>query len=167
MHSGPDTQSFSLRSIAIVLWLVFIGLAALTGCALKPEGTKQEMARVDAAGMPYTRPYEQRHIPELPLRPDWRDVLQRAFYANGDLETAYHEWKAAAQRIEVASAYPNTNVQLGFDYMFSKESMKAWDRTTISVGFDPAMMLQWPEKVRKAGRSPWKRRGPAAIVLRR
>jgi outer membrane protein TolC len=36
--------------------------------------------------------------------------------------------------------------------MFSRENIKAWDRMTISAGFDPSMSLQLPIKVEAAGR---------------
>ena len=36
--------------------------------------------------------------------------------------------------------------------MFSSENVKAWDRTTLGVGFDPAMNLTLPAKVRAAGK---------------
>src|SRR5439155_18110304 len=97
------------------------------------------------------RPVESRALPELPDHPSWRDVLHRAFLANGELEAAYFEWQAAVARINQAAAYPNSNVAVGFDYMFSGERMKSWDRTTISAGFDPSLYLALPTKVTKAG----------------
>jgi len=48
---------------------------------------------------------------------------------------------------------PNSNIELGFEYMFSDEKMKSWDRTTISGGFDSSMSLSLPNKVAKAGKS--------------
>jgi outer membrane protein TolC len=50
------------------------------------------------------------------------------------------------------ASWPNSNLQIGFEYMFSDENMKAWDRTTISAGFDPSMTLSLPNKVARAGR---------------
>lgn len=105
-----------------------------------------------AAGQHYNTPLAQRELPEVTSQPDWRDVLRRAFLANGDLEAAYFEWQAAMSRIRIASAWPNTNIQVGFDYMFSAGNMKAWDRTTISAAFDPQMMLQFPTKTAQAGK---------------
>jgi outer membrane protein TolC len=76
-------------------------------------------------------------------------VLHRAFLANGDLEASWFEWKAAMQRIDMAGTWPNSNVQIGFEYMFSSERMKSWDRTTVTAGFDPSMTLSLPNKVAK------------------
>lgn len=126
-------------------------LCIFAGCSLEPRGADRERARLADASPPWSLPVEQRELPPLPEQPDWRDALERAFLANGELEAAYHEWAAAVARIRGESAYPNTNVSLGFEYMFSRERMKAWDRTTLSAGFDPSMMLQWPSKVAKAG----------------
>lgn len=82
----------------------------------------------------------------------WRDVLSRAFLVNGELESAYFEWKAALARVDQAAVWPNTNVALSFSYMFSSENIKAWNRTTVTAGFDPAMNLSLPIKSRAAGK---------------
>lgn len=127
-------------------------ILALSGCALRPEGTRQETQLADAAGAPYKGSFEKREIPELPEPATWRDVLRRAFLVDGELEAAYHEWRAAIDLIDVASAYPNSNVELGFEYMFSSERMKSFDRTTLSAGFDGSMNLSFPTKVEQAGK---------------
>jgi len=127
-------------------------LLALPGCVLAPRDFAAEKERAAAAGAPYQRPFEERALPELPENPTWRDVLQRAFLASGDLEAAYFEWKAALERVNIAAGYPNTNVSIGYEYLFSPGNMKAWDRTTLSVGFDPMQNLSFPTKVLAAGR---------------
>lgn len=132
--------------------LLLMALGMVGGCALEPKGIDAERSRAQAAAQPYEQPFEERKLPVLSAQPDWRGVLQRAFLANGELESAFFAWQAALSRVEIASAYPNTRVMVGFDYMFSAENMKAWDRTTLSVGFDPMMMLQFPTKVAQAGK---------------
>ncbi len=124
----------------------------LVGCALTPSGTREEQARLDLAGIPYEPRLEDRELPDLPAAPSWRDILHRAFLANGDLEASYFDWKAAVERIDMASAYPNSNVSLGYSYMFSSESMKTFDRQTFSAQFDSAMNLSFPTKVAQQGR---------------
>src|SRR4051794_30283537 len=117
--------------------LFVIPLAAiLTGCVLAPEEAKDGQKRLNAAAGQYTTPVEKRTLPELPADPTWRDVLQRAFYANGDLEAAYHEWAMAVARIQIQGSYPTAPVSLSFQYMFSGEQMKSWDRTTVAATFD-------------------------------
>jgi outer membrane protein TolC len=129
-----------------------VGAVLAGGCVLDPAGAGDERAKVGDHAAVYERPFAERQPPALATQPDWSEVLQRAFLANGDLESSYFEWQAAVSRIQIAAAYPNTNIQIGFGFMFSKEKMKAWDRTTISAGFDPSMMLQLPVKVQQAGK---------------
>jgi outer membrane protein, heavy metal efflux system len=128
-----------------------IALLLSAGCALTPEGTKAEQDRVTETGKRFEQPFEERTLPELPVAPTWADVLHRAFLANGDLESSYFEWNAAVQRIEIASAYPNSNVNLGYSYTFSSEQMKTFDRQTFSAGFDSMENLSLPSKVRQKG----------------
>lgn len=134
-----------MRAILVSV-LVFV-----SGCVLAPKGTDQEKARVKQIGEVYEPVLEKRELPELSETPSWRAILNRAFLSNGELEAAYFEWQAAMQRIDMAASWPNSNLQIGFEYMFSSEKMKSWDRTTISAGFDPAMSLSLPNKVAKAG----------------
>lgn len=139
------TTRFRVRAIALTL-------ATITGCVLAPSGTRDEHARAEREGTPWARPAYERVLPELPATPTWQQVLERAFLANGELEAAYWDWRAALDRIDVAAAYPNTNVTLGYQYLFSGGNLKGWDRTTISVGFDPMQNLSFPTKVMAAGR---------------
>ncbi|WP_245283163.1 TolC family protein [Bradyrhizobium sp. WSM2793] len=127
------------------------GLLALGGCTLAPPGTIEEQAKVEKLSTMFEPPLEPDQLPRLPARADWRSVLHRAFLANGELRSAYFEWKAALARIDQAATWPNSNVALSFSYMFSPEQMKAWDRTTIGLGFDPSMNLSLPIKVQTAG----------------
>jgi outer membrane protein TolC len=141
-----------MRAVRYILF--FIAAITLSGCVLAPEGTRDEQSRADATAKAhqYDPPYEQRTIPDLPPQPTWRDVLQRAFLVNGDLEAAYFEWRAALERIPQVANYPNTNLAPSFSYLFSGGQMKAWDRTTINVGFDPMENLSFPTKVAQAGK---------------
>src|SRR4029079_10911316 len=116
----------------ILRHLLVVGLAVLLGgCVLAPRGTRREQSRLAAGGRTYEPPFEKRELPELPDQPTWRDVLQRAFLANGELEAAYFEWKAALARIPQVANYPNTNLAPSFSYMFSGDRMKSFDRTTV------------------------------------
>jgi len=132
--------------------LLALAAAVAGGCTLAPRGTRDERLRLADAGRAWDAPVAARVLPELPAAPDWRDCLRRAFLANGDLEAAWRAWQAAVARIDVASAYPNTNLAVGYEYAFSGGSLKAWDRSTVSVGFDPMQNLSFPTKVLAAGR---------------
>jgi outer membrane protein TolC len=121
------------------------------GCVLSPPGTSKEAAKLEAVAPTEEPRIEDRQLPGLHGQVHWRDVLRRAFLANGELESAYFEWKAAFARIDQAATWPNSNVATSFGYMFSPENMKFWDRLTVGVGFDPSMNLQLPVKAETAG----------------
>ena len=118
------------------------GALAFAGCMMKPKETGQLDRELQEAGKPYQKPFAQRQLPELPSPAGWQDVLQRAFLANGELEAAYDEWQAAMHRIAISSYWPNSNVTLGFEYMFSGGGGKTWDRVTTSAAFDPSATLK-------------------------
>lgn len=145
-------QTYSLAPRMVLASLPLLALVALSGCALTPSGTREERDRVTDAGKPFEPRFHERTLPEVPDAPSWRDLLHRAFLANGDLEAAYFDWKAAVDRIEIASAYPNSNVTLGYSYTLSSERMKAFDRMTFSAGFDSMENLSFPTKVIQRGK---------------
>ncbi|MFT3787534.1 MAG: TolC family protein [Tepidisphaeraceae bacterium] len=105
----------------------------LSGCVIKPGDSGKEVDRLNATGKQFGFTVSQRALPELPTGPTWQGVLQRAFLANGDLEASYHEWAMAVQRIDQTGTWPTSPVELGFDYMFSSERMKSFNRLTVSA----------------------------------
>lgn len=140
-----------IHDLAFVLKLSVAGSLTLAGCTLAPQGTMEEQAKAEKLSTIFEPPLEPDQLPRLPARADWRSVLHRAFLANGELRSAYFEWKAALARIDQAATWPNSNVAVSFSYMFSAEQMKSWDRTTIGLGFDPSMNVSLPIKVQTAG----------------
>jgi outer membrane protein TolC len=125
----------------------------LVSCTITPKGTADEQKLLEEAGTRYEPPFAERAIPDLPQQPQWQDVLRRAFLANGELEAAYFQWKAAMQRVQVAGTWPNTDVELGYEYMFSGDRLKSFDRMTFSAGFDPSVNLVWPGKTKQAAQT--------------
>lgn len=151
-HRLDNPQRLHPASIsAIAALAVIIGMG---GCTLAPRAAVDERKLMHEAGVPgqYATPFQQRELPEFPSAATWRDVLHRAFLANGDLEAAHARWRTAVERIDVAAAYPNTNITLGYSYMFSSERMTAFDRSTFSAGFDSMENLAYPGKTIQAGR---------------
>jgi outer membrane protein TolC len=126
-----------------------IGMA---GCVLAPRATREERLRAAQAGTAWERPAAHRTIPPLGPAPDWPELLRHALLANGALEAAYHEWRAALARIDVEAAYPNTNLSLGYEHLFSSQNLKTWDRTTLTLGIDPMQNLSFPTKALASGR---------------
>lgn len=124
----------------------FICVFLVSGCVLKPREAAQESralestARLHGYRTDQNRP-ASRPAAQLPPQPDWRDVLHAAFLANGELEAAFHEWAMAIQRIDQAGTWPTNNLEIGFEYMFSGENMKNFDRLTVSAGLMDATAM--------------------------
>lgn len=137
---------FERSSIVVVALLV-------AGCTLTTREAAEERQRMEAAGVAYDAPATTTELSTAPLppNPSWREVLRYAFLHNGELEAAYFAWRAAVERIDIAAGYPNTNVSVGFEYLFSGGNLTGWDRTSLSVGFDPMQNLSFPTKVYAAG----------------
>jgi outer membrane protein TolC len=123
----------------------------LSGCVLAPKGLDDERDALAQQGKAWSEPFEERVLPELADPPTSRDLLERAFLANGELEARYFEWKSALEEVSIAAGWPDTNLAPSFSYMVSGGQAKAWDRTTVNIGFDPMKNLSLPSKVRKAG----------------
>ncbi len=135
----------------IGLATVFLLAVSLDGCVLAPAGMHEQRDALAKAGSAYEAPIESRALPDLSANPEWRELLSRAFAANGELEADYFEWKAALQRVSIVAGWPNTNLMPSVSYMLSGGGMKAWDRTTVNIGFDPMQDLSLPVKVRRQG----------------
>ena len=125
-------------------------LIAWSGCSLTGDGARQERARLNFKSVMFESP--ETKLPELSSSPTWKDVLSRAFLANGELKSAYFEWKAAIERIDIAAAYPNSNIALSYSAMFGPGQMKSFDRMTFGAQFDPMENLAFPLKVIQAGK---------------
>ena len=147
-----STSSLPPRTVHSRCALGLAALIALAGCSLAPHEAAVERERMLAEGAPFDPPPAERLVPDLPEQADWRDLLRHAFLANGDLEAAYFEWRAAVERIDIEAGYPNSNASLNFAYLFSGDNLTAWNRTSLTAGFDPMQNLSFPTKVIAAGR---------------
>lgn len=127
-------------------------LLALQGCALTPRGLTDERAALDAAGAAFRRGSDPAELPTPVNGDDWRSLLRRALLANGDVHAAWFEWKAAVERVSGASSWPNTNMALGYSYLFSDQNVKSFDRMSFDAGFAPNENLSYPGKTMAAGR---------------
>lgn len=124
----------------------------VSGCVLEPPAAEAERGRLALAGRPYAAPFEARQLPDLPAQADWPDVLRRALLANGELEAAYLDWKSAMSGIQIAGEWPNSGLGLGYQYLFTKESVKGWNQNTLIAAVDPAMNLKLPVKASQAAK---------------
>lgn len=123
------------------------------GCALTPDGLRGERAAMTAAGAEFRRGPDPADLPRPVDGNDWRTFLRRGLLANGDLRAAWFEWKAAVEQVRGASAWPNTNIALGYSYLFSDSKMKTFDRMSFSAGLDTMENLSFPGKTMAAGRT--------------
>ncbi len=121
-------------------------LAVVAGCALRPAGEREQRRALEAAAAAWEAPTP----PALPEKPTADDYLQHAFYANAELRARYWQWYAAVEQIPQDASWPGIAVQ--FSYMFSKENMKRWDRTTLAMSNDPMSGVPLPSKLAAAGR---------------
>lgn len=142
----------ALHRIRVGAVLLVMGAAALGGCVLAPPGTAEEQTKLKLASASFEQPIAARELPALPSPANWQDVLHRSFLANGNLESAYFNWKAALADINVVATWPNSSATLSFGYLFSSGNMKSWDRTSLGAGFDPSVPLRLPVKVQVAGK---------------
>jgi outer membrane protein TolC len=120
----------------------------LAGCALRPSGEGEERKRATSLGRHYEEPVDLAPLDEN-AGPD--DYLRFAFLKNADLEARYWEWRSALEQIPQDSSWPNPAIS--FSYMFSKQNMKAWDRTTLGASNDPMTNIPFPTKLATAGRA--------------
>ena len=131
--------SIRARTLPLLLSSILAG-----GCALTPRDLPEEQARLAAAGAAFEPALEQRVLPAPSSADDWGAFVHRALLANGELEAAYFEWKAALEKVRGASAWPNTNVAVGYETMFDGAG-------AFTAGFDPMENLAFPTKTKKAG----------------
>lgn len=133
-----------LPSTRLSLAVLAAALAACSGP--RPKGEADERAAAAREGAPYLKPHAERTLPALPEAAALPDVLHYGFLSNANLEQAYFEWKAALERIPQAVSYDQP--KFAFDYLFSKEQMSAWNRTTLGA----SQMIPFPGKLDRAGR---------------
>lgn len=143
----------SVKPITLTVLALAVTLG-ISGCVIAPPEAKNEVKRVETAGQNYTTTRSARILPDISATPTWQEVLSRVFLTNGDLEAAYHEWAMAASQIDQKGTWPTQPLQLGFDYMFSAEKMKTFDRMTFSVSGMDATPL--PNKTYQEAKVAWR-----------
>lgn len=136
-----------------LLAVAALALLGASGCALTPKGLRSEEARLAAARSEWKDGAGRGELPQPSDGDDWRGFLRRALVANGDVRSAWFEWKASVVEVTGASEWPNTNLAFGYSYTFSNESVKSFDRSTFTLGADTMQNLSFPGKAMVAGRA--------------
>lgn len=125
----------------------FAAALALAACAVHPVGESDERDRAEQALKELDEPIEPAELPDHPVL---KDYLRAAFHSDLDLRERYWRWRAALERIPQEASPPNP--ALTFSYLFSDQSMSAWDRTTLGITNDPMSNLELPNKLATRGR---------------
>ncbi len=120
----------------------------LAGCLLTPDGLDAERDAAVAQGAPYAQLASERVLPELPSPATDRDILRRTFLANGDLEAAWHAWRASLAAVEVESAWPQGGFEVEVERAFAGGA-SGFDQTSVVGMFFPT--LEWPTKPEQRG----------------
>ena len=89
-----------------------------------PKGEPEERAKAQAEEKPFVVEVHKRPLPDLASSAALPKVLDYAFSSSAMLEMAYRDWRAAIERIPLASALPNA--KLDFEFMLRDlKSIKA------------------------------------------
>jgi outer membrane protein TolC len=135
-------MSQTLRPITLLCTL------ALAGCVLAPAGLDEEQQALSTEDREWSKPIEERALPELSPAPAIDELLRRAELANPELERAWQAWRGALARVVAESTWPDTSLSVSLEQMVADGL--SFDRTTLGLAFDP--MLTLPAKVRARGK---------------
>jgi outer membrane protein, heavy metal efflux system len=122
-----------------------IGLALLFVAGCSVAGEKEERSEWERQQKPFIVPHGERILPVLGDEASPEEVLRYAFLSNARIEQAFFEWKMALERVPQVSSLDDP--RFSFDYLFSKEKMSRWDRTTLGA----SQVIPFPGKLEKAG----------------
>ena len=125
-------------------------LLSLAGCAIHPRGEREERARAERAGAPYSKPFEERDLPVLGPDASLEDSIRYALLSNADLEAKFFDWKAAIERIPQEASPPGTGAIAFSEVLNGGASL--WNRTTLLLQTEPMENLPFPGKLATAGR---------------
>ncbi len=128
--------------------ILALGALALAGCVFAPKGLDDEQQALAHEDRDWSKPVEERALPELSAEPTIEELLRRAELANPELEAAWQEWRGALARVISEASYPDTALSLSLEQLFP--GGLAFDRTTLGLAFDP--MLTLPSKVAARGK---------------
>lgn len=126
-------------------------VTALSGCFLLPRGYEEQRARSQRALEPYLQVVRQQPWPSVEEEADWNTLVELAWRRNGEVEAALAEWLSAIERVRDAAGYPNTNLHLAAEAMWSGRDL-GWNGVTVSATNDPMTNLALPVKVAQAAR---------------
>lgn len=98
---------------------------------ITPEGEIAERNMAEQSGKIYAIPVNKRPLPDLATSASLPLVLAYAFNSNGDVESAYREWRGAIEKIPQSGALDNPKID--FSFMFDKQNLKSFDVALNSI----------------------------------
>ncbi|MBI1783776.1 TolC family protein, partial [Candidatus Sumerlaeota bacterium] len=116
--------SFHRAILPLLLPPIFGFWAAGCSRIIKLEGERAERARAESAEAAFAAPIDKRPLPDLATTATLQTVLEYAFNSNGEIESAYREWRAAIERIPQAGALDDPKLQ--FTRLFSPLNIKSF-----------------------------------------
>jgi outer membrane protein TolC len=139
-------QRRKLAPATLLTRSVRVSIVVLVGCSgVRPAEEPAERRDAEVEGRPFVVPHEKRELPNVVPDAPIEDVLRYAFLSNAGIEKAYFEWRMALER--VPQAVSADDPRLSYDFLFSKERMTRWDRTTLGA----SQMVPFPGKLETAG----------------
>jgi outer membrane protein TolC len=147
------------------LLLCLLPALLLAGCTIHPPGEQAERQAALRAGVPFTQPIEQRHIPPLPENPTRDDLVRHAMRANAELEQHYWEWRSAIEQIpQDGTQAPNLALSGSTSITRGRMSL---DTTTLGLGNDPMADIVLPAKLSAAARRALENARAAGLRFRK
>ncbi|MCE5229328.1 TolC family protein [bacterium] len=108
-------------------------LLALFSCSrvIHPAGEAAERERAARAGAIFEKPADKRPLPDLSESAPLPQALEYAFNANGEIEAAWREWRAAIERVPQAGALADP--RLSFSFLFDAANLGSFGGALNSI----------------------------------
>lgn len=125
---------------------LLLSLATLASCSrvIHPKGEAAEREQAARSAAIFEKPVDKRTLPDLSQSASLPRVLEYAFNANGDIEAAWREWRAAIERVPQAGALPDP--RLNFGAIFSANNIKSFSDLFSSIMLGASQELPGPGK---------------------
>jgi outer membrane protein TolC len=139
--------------------LTGLALLGLVSCrrVILPRGEPTERAKVAAAEGVFALPVAKRPLPDLSHAAPLGAALEYAFNANGEIESAYREWRAALERVPQAGS--KSDPRLEFNVLLGLDQLKSFTENLKNV----SLMIGGEQEVTRGERL--EARGTQALAL--
>lgn len=150
-HQSPSDRANGKPALNLPAVMLATALMASSACSFQPQGMAEQQQALLQAGVIWQQKLEQRASAPLPAPCNTDDLVERALSFNGEAEAAWQQWRAALERVEQASAWPNSKLAIGSSFNFPSNGASTADRIGLVAAFDSMENLAFPSKTKKAG----------------